>query len=146
MKKNYSLILIAVVFAATALAAVWHLQTQPKQEAGVISVQYRGSASEVKVKDLSLSRVCGTIVNGKGESIEIDADGIGLADFLDHEGVADFERITAVAHDEYRAELYEEDVPNANIILEPEGSIRLIVFGDPDSKRNVSDIVRIEIQ
>lgn len=89
-----------------------------------------------------MSPVSGTVVNGKGEEKQIDAQGIILSEVC---GGA-FSRITVTASDEYSATVYPEDSENAYLILTDDGNLRLIVFGDENSKRDVKNVVRVDFE
>ena len=71
-------------------------------------------------------------------------------------GNGDFAYVRAVSSDEYAAELLAQEVADDGIAFlirdssdggkEAGGlSIRLVVFGDSNSKRQVKDVVRIEV-
>lgn len=144
---------LAFLFAALALivilAAAWHLNTRKEIAPGSLLVQHDGREITVNVDDLSPVHVHGEIVNGKGETMPVDASGVLVSDILKNAGVEEFTALTVVASDEYRAglaagEIYEDG--RVWLTVQEDGSLRLIVFGDPDSKRNVTDAVRMEVQ
>ena len=89
---------------------------------------------------MKMSPVNGNIVNGKGEEKQIDAHGIILSEVCG----GGYSRATVTASDEYSAIVYSGD--DAYLILSDDGSLRLIVFGDENSKRNVKHVVRIDFQ
>ena len=67
-------------------------------------------------------------------------------------GSGDFAYVRVVSSDEYAAELFPEELAaggTAFLIRDSSDdgadTVRLIVFGDPDSKRQVKDVVRIEV-
>lgn len=120
----------------TAILAVIHLKTRTPETEGEILI----NGKSISISDLDFSRVTGTIVNGKGEEKQIDSQGILLSDVCGN----DFSIITATASDEYSAEILPEDSENAYIILTDDGSLRLIVFGDSNAKRDVKNLVRID--
>lgn len=120
----------------TAILAVIHLKTRTPETEGEILI----NGKSISISDLDFSRVTGTIVNGKGEEKQIDSQGILLSDVCGN----DFSKITATASDEYSTEILPEDSENAYIILTDDGSLRLIVFGDSNAKRDVKNLVRID--
>ena len=50
-----------------------------------------------------------------------------------------------VSDDSYSAEVHADEAENAHFLLE-EGTLRLIVFGDSNSKRSVSDVKQIIVE
>lgn len=112
------------------------MRTRTPETAGEILI----NGKSISISDLDFSRVTGTIVNGKGEEKQIDSQGILLSDVCGN----DFSKITATASDEYSTEILPEDSENAYIILTDDGSLRLIVFGDSNAKRDVKNLVRID--
>ena len=148
MKKNKMIWLLAAVLLATAAVAVWHLSTRTEVPEGKVLVTYEGKETEIAVSDLKLQAVQGTISNAKGDKREIDAQGVTVAAVLDKAGISECSVVAAVAEDEYRAELTAEEAFAAEgvyLILQEEGGVQLIVFADSNSKRNVSNTVRLEV-
>lgn len=148
MKKNAKLWILAGVLVLTAAVAVIHLTTRTVVPEGRLLIVYNGAESEITLSELDLQPVRGTVSNAKGETRTIDAQGIPVADVLSQAGVDDFTKVTVVADDEYRAEVMEEELSsNGQIyfILQEEGGFQMIVFTDSNSKRNVSNVARIEV-
>ena len=104
----------------------------------------------VDLKSLDTVPVQGTVVNGKGEESEIDTQGVSLADVIEKAGF-DPDNAAAVkvtADDEFSAELTGGEVNEADkayLVCEDDGSMRLVVFGDSNAKRNVRNVVSIDI-
>lgn len=146
MRNRITPMIIAALLAITALAAAWHLNTRTETESGALTVAYSDSTIILHINNLPMTDIRGEIVNGIGETRVIVAKGITLADVLKTVSIQSFECIAVTASDEYSAELFPTDLPNANFILQEDGSLQLIVFGDPNSKRNVSNAVRMEVQ
>ena len=121
----------------TAILALVHLTTRTPEVEG--SILINGEA--VDIAYLDLEQVTGTIVNGKGEEKQIDAQGINIAKLFD----GDYESITITASDEYSAVVNADETDNAYLILDDENP-GLVVFGDSNSKRCVRDVVRIDFQ
>lgn len=121
----------------TAIFAVVHLTTRTPDVEGAVLV----NGAEVKLSTLDYEHVSGSIKNGKGEVRKIDADGVKLASVLD----GDYESARITASDEYSATVSADEMENAYLILD-DGTLRLIVFGDENSKRDVKNVTRIDTQ
>lgn len=119
----------------TALFAVVHLTTRTQDVEGAILV----NGKQVELSSLDYENVTGTVVNGKGEQKQIDAQGVPLEAICG----SDFETATITASDEYSARVSADELDNAYIIID-EDTPRLIVFGDENSKRDVKNVVRID--
>lgn len=152
MKKNLMLkIVIALVLVAVVFAVI-HLSTRSAEETGAIQVSYGGKIVSVPLSKLTLQNVSGTAVNGKGEEKTIEGQGTPLSEVLTQAGVdlSTVQQVTVSAADEFSAVLTVGEVTEDGRIylLQEEGEARprLIVFGDPDSKRRVKDVARIEVE
>ena len=146
-KKSLRMILLAAILLLTAVAVAVHLTTRESVPKGYLQLTYGGEEIEILLSDLSLKQVRGTISNAKGDQKTIDAKGISVWDVLQLAGAEKFSVLTVTGDDEYNAELTAEEVEdtaNANFILQADGGIQLIVFHDTNSKRCVSDVVRVE--
>lgn len=117
------------------MLAVLHLTTRTPDTEGVILI----NGEPVQISDLDFNRVCGTVVNGKGEKKQIDAQGAVLSEVCGGE----FNSATVTASDEYSAVVEKQDSENAYLI-EDSGSLRLVVFGDENAKRDVKNVARID--
>ncbi len=157
MKKR-NLVITAVLILAAALIAVLYLRGRTQAPEGSLNILYDNKEIQVEPFALPLTEVKGTVVNGKGVEKEISSDGVSVMDVLSHAGIGsgDFASVRVVSSDEYAAELLAEEVAGdgtAYLIRDSSGdgkdadspSIRLVVFGDTNSKRQVKDVVRIEV-
>lgn len=142
--------MILILILVTAAVAVFYLTTRTAVPEGALRVEFAdGQAKELSLEKLKLVPVQGTVVNGKGEERTIGAQGILLSDVLREVGVTDFSTVTVTADDEYSAQVTAEEIAEAGkvyLIRQEEGGMQLIVFGDENSKRKVSDIVRLLVQ
>lgn len=150
MKKNRkgAIIVIAVLLLATAGAALLHLATRTEVSEGVLLVEKDGIKIKIKTAELTTKPVAGTIVNGKGEEIAIDSPGILLSKLLADAGIAVSGQVVIVADDEYSATVTAAELSEADrvFLLIREGERpQLVVFGDPNSKRNVSGVIRLVV-
>ena len=108
---------------------------------------------DIAGKDCGLKRVIDT-VGGKGQEKDVDEIGISLKDAISKSGLgkAGFTKARVVSSDEFAAEIsFDEINEDGKAYLakqqEDDGSTiaRLYVFGDSDSKRQVKNVVRIEL-
>lgn len=147
-KINKAVVLIAVLAVLTVIAAVVHLRTREDVAEGTIQIVTTENTFEVAFSELNYEQVTGTRVDGKGDKFEVDAQGIGVKEMLAHAEVESYTEIRVVADDSYEASLTKEEVEEAEkayLIEQEEGGLRLIVFGDKNSKRSVSNVVQIEV-
>ncbi len=152
MKKNSKIVIavIAVLLALTAVLAIVHFSSREQIPEGALLVSCGGGNKYVDLNSLETVPVQGGIVNGKGEKIDIDTQGVPLADVIkgagfDPNGAA---AVRVTADDEFSAELSGDELNEADkayLIREDDGSMRLVVFGDSNAKRNVRNVVSVEI-
>lgn len=149
MKKVKPLwVVIAVLVLITAAAAAVHFATRADVPEGILRVEYGGSAVELAVGKLELSPVQGTVRNGKGEVRAVDGEGILLGRMLEQAGVGEYAAVTVTADDEYSAIVTAAEAAEPDrvyLLLEGDGSLRLVVFGDENSKRNVSNVKLVSV-
>jgi len=143
MKHRFTAIFIAALFMLTIFAAAWHLTTRTQTVAGAIIVAFGESQVVLHADALTLSAVKGEIVNAKGDVTAIDARGISLPQLLATAGAEHAAAVTTVASDEYSARLTANEFDRAHIILLEDDSLQMIVFGDPDSRRNVRNLAEV---
>lgn len=111
-------------------------------------VETADRTEEIVWGSLKLTAVRGTLVNGKGEERAVDAQGILLRDVLAHAGVTTQMEVTVIAEDEYSASVTEEEVgadDQVYLAVMDDGGVQLVVFGDSNSKRNVTGVVRLVV-
>lgn len=149
MKKTKQIyILFAVLVLITTIAAAIHFATRTDIPMGVLRVRYGDEAVDLAVGRLELSPVQGTVRNGKGEEKSIDGQGILLSRVLEQAGAGEYSAVTITAADEYSAGVTAEETAEAGrvyLLLEEDCSLRLVVFGDENSKRNVSDVKLVSV-
>lgn len=147
--KNKKLPAAMVLLAAvTVILAALHLKNVPQVSDCELLIQYGGEKQRLLLQEETMVPVSGTLVTGKGAEIPVDAMGLSLADVLSLAGVGDYTWVTVTARDEYRAEVSAREVRtggNVYLILDTDSSFRLVVFGDSNSKRNVSDVTGLTI-
>ena len=147
MKKHkLAIIIIAVLVVVTALLAVIHQVTREQETDGAIQVVHGGKMTAIALGELKpLAAVRGTIVDGKGQTSEIDAMGILVSDVLSLADVTEKTDVQVTAADEYTVTVTAEEAGEVWLIIEKE-SLRLIVFGDSNSKRNVRNVIRLTVE
>lgn len=149
MKWNKVVILIIIALAAaTAVAAVIHLNTRVSVPEGVLLVETADHTEEIVWDRLELTNVRGTLVNGKGEELSVDARGILLRDVLAYAGVSVETEVTVIAEDEYSASVTAEEIEadgRVYLAASEDGGIQMVVFGDNNSKRNVTGVIRLVV-
>ena len=146
MKKRIAV--ISVLLVLTAILSVIYLRSRDSVKPGSIIVQSKDKSATIQLSDMDMKHVNGTITNKKGETKEIDSEGILLADIPSLLPADDYSRITVISDDEYKADLDRDELGGSveAWLVQNDGSIRLVVFGDKDSKRDVKNVVRVEIE
>lgn len=140
---------ICAAVLATAAVACFYLATRTAVSEGTVRIEHGSQVLEQSLDELEWISVRGTVRNGKGEEIAVNAQGILLTDVLKAANVGEFSTVTVTADDEYSAKVTPEEInaPGKIYLIQQEGGgIQLIVFGDENSKRNVSDVVRLTVQ
>lgn len=147
-KISLTQVLICVIVLVTAVVACFYLTTRTAVSEGTLRIEHGSQVLELSLDQLEWTSVQGTIRNGKGEESTVDALGILLADVLKAANV-EVSTVTITADDEYSAKVTPEEIADPGkvyLIREEDGGIQLIVFGDENSKRNVSNVVRLTVQ
>ena len=150
MKKvnPVGLAIIALVLI-TAIVAIFYLTTRPAATEGTLRIENGGQTVELPLERLTFVPVHGTTVNGKGEERTIDAQGVLLSEVLREAGISEFAEVTVTADDAYNAVVTAEEIAALDrvyLIQQDEGGLRLIVFGDSNSKRSVSDVASLSVK
>lgn len=150
MKRNKgAAAAIAALLLITAAAAALHLSGRVSPPENILCVESGGRAAGLALEELAPQAVRGTAVNGKGEERAIDAQGVLLSDVLAQAGIAQYAQVTVEADDGYSAVVTEGEAsaPDRVFLLLKEGERpQLVVFGDPNSRRNVSGVVRLIVE
>ena len=149
-QKRIVLLIIFILAAAVALLVILHLTGDGIVEQGQVEIIRQDQKWFIGEKEIARIPVKGELVNGKGESVLIDAKGIALADALSSAGIdpAEVAVLKITSQDEYSAEITgEELLENGKVYLisEDDGTFTLVVFGDSNSKRKVKEVARIEV-
>ena len=139
---------IAILVVLTVLFAMVHLNTREEVAENTLQLVMGDETIRIDISKLEFVQVSGVRVNGKGEEVSIEAPGILVKDVLEQENITEFQKVTVMADDSYQAEVTAEEVfaDDKVYFLYEEESLRLIVFGDENSKRSVSNVVQITIE
>ena len=150
MKKNRIITLaVSILLFVTVIAAFLHLSGRISPTEGALYIEKNGRAVELAISDLVMEPVQGTVVNGKGETRTIDGQGFLLSALLEQAEMQAGHQVTVTADDEYSAVVAAEELCASDkvyLIVQEEGGVQLVVFGDANSKRNVSNVVRVTIE
>ena len=148
MKKKTAFLLVVAVLLLTAVLAAVHLTTREQVETGQLVVSYQNKQQEVVFAQLPLQQIQGTISNAKGQTFSVDAKGLSAEAFLAELNITGFSKMTVVADDEYRAEVSAAEIAAEDtvaLILQEDGGVQMVVFPDSNSKRNVTNVIRVEV-
>lgn len=148
MKTHKALLLILVLVILTGIAAWFHLTSREEAAEGTLQITVSGNTQTIELAALDYVPVSGVRVNGKGETISVEGRGILVKDLLASTKIASYSKVTVVSDDSYTAELTAEEVAEdgkAWLLLE-QPYLRLVVFGDQNSKRSVSNVVQIIVE
>ena len=150
MRKHRAVIFIAILLVITGVMALIHFRTRKEVPEGAIKVGFGEETQMIDINELTYEQVTGTRVNGKGEEKEVSAAGILLKDVLAEAGIEEYAKVSVVADDAYSADVSAEEIENGMeaYLIREEGEmrLRLIVFGDKDSKRSVSNVAQIVVE
>ena len=142
-------IAVIALVLVTAIVAVVYLAVRPTTPEGMLRIETGGRVTELSLERLELIPVQGTVVNGKGEERTIDAQGVLLSEVLREAGISEFAEVTVTADDAYSAAVTAGEIAEPDrvyLIQQDEGRLRLIVFGDSNSKRSVSDVAFLSVK
>lgn len=147
-KSSGIVIFIACLVAVTAVIAVIHITTRTKVKEGTILITTTEKNYEISFDNLKTEPVEGTVQNAKGDIKTISGEGARLEELFLEAGVMKADSVTVYADDEYSAVVMGEEIedPAKVYMMIEDGMANLVVFGDPDSKRNVTNVVRIVVE
>ena len=148
MTRAFAPRLLAALLLLTACAAALHLAGASEIAPGSVLLEAAGQTQSLSLSGLPAAPVSGETVNGRGERRAIQGSGIELSALLAGAGVdpSSVSGVTVLAADEYSAGISGEELRESGrvfLLLQEDGQPRLVVFGDPDSRRNVRDVIRI---
>ncbi|MBQ5814089.1 MAG: hypothetical protein IIW34_08075 [Clostridia bacterium] len=149
--KKTKIILIALL-VITVLAAGIYLATRAQVPENALAVEYGGKTHYSDLEGIRLTEIHGERVNGKGEVKPVDGMGIPLHGLLTWTLGKSFtcESVTVTASDGVSAEISADELAEEGKVVllldEEDGSLQLIVFGDPNSKRSVKNVESITVK
>lgn len=148
MKSKKVVLFIGVLVLLTVLAAVVHLSIREQVPEHSVLVTTSEKEYLVDIKTLDYEPVSGVRMNGKGEEIPVEGDGIAASKLLSHLDITEFSKITIIADDSYSAEVTADEIKEKGKVffLLEEDTLRLVVFGDKNSKRSISNVVEIQVE
>lgn len=148
MKKKRTVILIVLAALLLVLAAV-RLAVREDIPEGTLAVRYGDHTSRIRLDSLPVQPVTGTLVNGKGEEKQINAMGVPLEAVLEKADVpvSRISVVTVTAEDAFSAEITADELAQNKVFLvQEENGVKLVVFGDSNSKRQVRNAVSIDVR
>jgi len=148
--KKYKVIIFAFILAVLTVAvAVIHLNTRDAVAEGTLRLVVGENEITLDISEFAYEQVTGVRVNGKGEEIPVEGFGIAVKDVLTQAQIAEYGHVKVISDDSYQAEISADEVEDgtkAFLILDDENKLRLVVFGDTNSKRSVSNVVQIVVE
>ena len=148
MRSKLVLYFVGVLLVLAIGLGIYYQFIREDVPEGTVDVVVGDVHYYVQYKDLTLEKVEGIRVNGKGEELPVKGEGILLSAVLDSLNITDFTQVVITSADAYSATVTHEEIKEpskAYLLLEEEG-LRLIVFGDTNSKRSVSGVVQITVE
>lgn len=148
MKKKTTVILIVLAVLVLALAAI-RLATREEIPEGALAIHYNEKTSYISLDGLTAQPITGTLINGKGEEKQVEATGVPLKALLEKAKVPtdQISTVSVEAEDAFTAEIAAAELDQEKVFLvQEEGSMKLVVFGDTNSKRQVRNVVSISIR
>ena len=109
----------------------------------------RDQSISLDISKFDYQQVSGIRMNGKGEEIPVEGLGVAIKDVLTQAKVNEYELVRVISDDSYSAEISAEEVADSTkafLLLDEENELRLVVFGDTNSKRSVSNVVQIVVE
>ncbi|MBR2131550.1 MAG: hypothetical protein IJ955_03270 [Oscillospiraceae bacterium] len=153
MEKNKNKILTISIIVSlvllTGVAALVYLTTRAEVPEGVLRVETSEEVISIDTSLVKLHPVEGILINGKGEEREIDASGVELMELLSDNGITVPSGIKVTADDGYNAEVTVQEMEETGrvyLLMEDGERPQLVVFGDSDSKRNVTGVIMVVVQ
>ena len=149
MKKK-TIAILAVLAALLLVLTAVRLITREQIPEGALAVHMGEKTSYITLDQLNSQQITGTLINGKGQEKQVDASGVPLKSVLEAAKIPaeQIHTVTLTADDAYSAEIKAEELEENKVYLarEEDGSVTLVVFGDSNSKRQVHNVVSLDVQ
>ena len=145
-KLKYFIIALALI---ALVSGIFYFATRENVSEDTILITYQNEEIIVPLDDLTYEYVKGERVNGKGETKVVEGDGIALSALLSKYEITAYSEVKVEASDAYQASItYDEvqEVGRAYLLKQEESGLRLVVFKDENSKRSVSDIIKVIVE
>lgn len=148
MKSNKIILLSAVLVVVMLFFAVLHLNSREEVPENALQIHAGNETYLIDITKLDYEQVTGSRINGKGEEIPIEGQGILLKKILEQKDISAFYKVIIVADDSYQVEVFADEIEEDEkvYLLYEDGALRLVVFGDENSKRSVSNVVQIMVE
>ncbi|MBQ1579859.1 MAG: hypothetical protein IIZ86_01845 [Firmicutes bacterium] len=147
MKKKTLLIILAVLVVLAAVLAVIVSRNQPQKAVSEVIIVQNGKQAKVDLGKLDLTDVKATVTRANGKTLEIDAKGLEMRKLL--EKYSGYTTLTVSAEDNYTAEIKADELQtekNVYLIIGEENKPRLVVLSDSNAKRDVKNVLTIELK
>lgn len=149
MKTSKVKIFVIVLLSFTIIVAFLHLNTREDIAEGTLLLSIADKSVTIDISEFAYKQVTGVRMNGKGEEIEVNASGISLKNILEQQKIKNYTKVLVFSDDSYSAEILAEELETDDkvfLIVDEEKTLRLVVFGDTNSKRSVSNVVQIVVE
>ena len=149
MKTSKVKIFVIVLLSFTIIVAFLHLNTREDIAEGTLLLSIADKSVTIDISEFAYKQVTGVRMNGKGEEIEVNASGISLKNILEQQKIKNYTKVLVFSDDSYSAEILAEELEKDDkvfLIVDEEKTLRLVVFGDTNSKRSVSNVVQIVVE
>ena len=147
MKKKTLLIILAVLVVLAAVLAVIISKNQPQKAVSEVIIVQNGNQTKVDLGKLDLTDIKATVTRANGKALEIDSKGLELRKLL--EKYSGYTTLTVSAEDNYTAEIKADELQtekNVYLIIGEENKPRLVVLSDSNAKRDVKNVLTIELK
>lgn len=146
MKSKKISIFIIVLLVFACITGIIHFSTREMIPDDALKITYHNKEIYVDIHKIEYKEVKGIRVNGKGDKIPVEGQGILIENLLAQEDIKEFSEIEVIADDSYSAKVKKDEMNDDVYLLYEENSVRLIVFKDTNSKRSVSNVVSINVK